>query len=204
MNNVERIFKAKESTQHFIKGYLEYLKSVLDQINLDDVASFIDTIKVARENNQFIYFIGNGGSAATASHFANDLAIGTRSSKKPFRIMSLTDNVPVLTAIGNDFGYDEIFTKQLQAYLKPNDVVVAISASGNSANVVKALELAKKMSAKTVSLTGFDGGKIKSMADVNLHVPSVKGEYGPVEDVHMIFDHIIGNYFLHMCKEEMA
>ena len=179
MNNVERIFKAKESTQHFVKGYLEYLKSVLDQLNLDDIAKFIDTIQIARDNNQFIYFIGNGGSAATASHFANDLAIGTRSSKKPFRIMSLTDNVPVLTAIGNDFGYDEIFTKQLEAYLKPNDVVVAISASGNSANVVKALELAKKMLAKTVSLTGFDGGKIKAMADVNLHVPSVKGEYGP-------------------------
>ncbi len=202
MNNVERNFKARESTQHFVKGYLEYLKSVLDQINLDDVTDFINVIKTARDDGQFVYFIGNGGSAATASHFANDLAIGTRSSSKPFRIMSLTDNVPVLTAIGNDFGYEEIFTKQLEAYLKPNDVVVAISASGNSPNVVKALELAKKVSAKTVSLTGFDGGKIKSMADVNVHVPSVKGEYGPVEDVHMIFDHIIGNYFLYLCKEE--
>ncbi len=202
MNNVERAFKVKESTQHFVKQYLEYLKTVLDKINLDDVAKFIDVIKEAREKDQFIYFIGNGGSAATASHFANDLAIGTRTSKKPFRIMSLTDNVPVITAIGNDFGYDDIFTKQLEAYLKPNDVVVAISASGNSPNVVRALDLAKRKSAKTVSITGFDGGKIKSSADINLHVPSEKGEYGPVEDVHMIFDHIVGNYFLHLCREE--
>ena len=202
MNNIERIFKAKESTQHFVKSYLEYLKTVLDQINLDEVTKFIETIKSARENNQFVYFIGNGGSAATASHFANDLAIGTRSSKKPFRVMSLTDNVAVMTAIGNDFGYDELFTKQLSAYLKPNDVVVAISASGNSPNVVKALEFAKTMSAKTVSITGFDGGKIKSSADINLHVPTQKGEYGPVEDVHMIFDHIVGNYFMHLCREE--
>lgn len=202
MNNVERAFKARESVQHYVKNYLEYLKSILDQINLDHVAQFVDVISEARKTDNVVFFIGNGGSAATASHFANDLSIGTRSSKKPFRVMSLTDNVPVLTAIGNDFGYDEIFTKQLEAYMKPGDVVVGISASGNSPNVVKAFEYAKKNSAKTVSITGFDGGKIKTMTDINLHVPSIKGEYGPVEDVHMIFDHIVGNYFINVCKEE--
>ncbi len=202
MNNIDKIYKARESTSLFVRNYLEYLKTVLDKINVDHVASFIELIKSARDSDNFVYFIGNGGSAATASHFANDLAIGTRSSKKPFRIMSLVDNVPVLTAIGNDFGYEQLFTKQLEAYLKPNDVVVAISASGNSPNIIKALEFAQSKKAKTVSITGFDGGAIKSITDLNLHVPTEKGEYGPVEDVHMIFDHIIGNFFLQLCREE--
>lgn len=202
MNNVEKAFKSRETTQHYVKNYLNYLKSVIDQINLDSVASFIDVISAARENDQVVYFVGNGGSAATASHFANDLAIGTRTSKTPFRVMSLTDNVAVITAIGNDFGYDEIFSKQLEAYLKKGDVLVAISASGNSPNVVRAIEYANSKNCKTVSITGFDGGKIKQISGLNLHVPSIKGEYGPVEDMHMIFDHIVGNYFLHLCKEE--
>ena len=180
MNNLDRIFKAKESTLHFVKAYIEYLKNILDQISLEEVVSFIEAIKEARENNKIVYFIGNGGSAATASHFANDLAVGTRTSKKPFRVMSLTDNTAVLTAIGNDFGYDELFVKQLEVYLNPGDLVVAISASGNSKNVVKALEFAQKRKAKTVGLTGFDGGRVKEIADINVHVPSVKGEYGPV------------------------
>ncbi len=109
MNNVERAFKSRESVQHYVKNYLEYLKSVLDQIDLNDVASFISIISDARNTDNTVFFIGNGGSAATASHFANDLAIGTRSSRKPFRVMSLTDNVAVLTAIGNDFGYEELW-----------------------------------------------------------------------------------------------
>lgn len=162
----------------------------------------IDAIKAARENDKMIFFIGNGGSAATASHFANDLSIGTRSQKKPFRVLSLTDNVPVLTAVGNDFGYDDIFIRQLQAYMKSGDVVVAISASGNSPNVTKAVEWANNNGAKTISLTGFDGGKLKTQTHINLHVPSIKGEYGPVEDLHMIFDHVIGNYFMYMCRAE--
>lgn len=203
MNHVETIYKNKVSTQHFVRSYIEYLKKVLDQVNPEEVVKFINAISEARKNDRVIYFIGNGGSAATASHFANDLAVGTRTSSKPFRVMSLTDNVAVLTAIGNDFGYDEIFTKQLEAYLNPGDVVVAISASGNSANVVKALQFARKRAAKTIGLTGFDGGRIKEIADVNVHVPSQKGEYGPVEDVHLILDHIVGSYFIQLCREEI-
>lgn len=201
MNNVENFYKTKKTDKEFVGNYFAYLQQILSQINTDDVVKVIEAIKKARSTDNMIYFIGNGGSAATASHFANDLSIGTRSTAKPFRVMSLTDNVAVLTAIGNDFGYEEIFTKQLQAYLKTGDIVVAISASGNSPNVVKGLEYANKMGATTISLTGFDGGKIKEIAHINLHVPSVKGEYGPVEDLHMVFDHVIGAYFMYYCRE---
>lgn len=202
MNNVETFFKNKTSTQDFIKKYFGYLSEILARISADDVTKMIQVIEKARNEDKTVFFIGNGGSAATASHFANDLSIGTRSQKKPFRVMSLTDNVAVLTAVGNDFGYEEIFTKQLQAYMNKGDVLVAISASGNSPNVVKAIEWANKNGATTISLTGFDGGKIKEMTHVNLHVPSVKGEYGPVEDLHMIFDHVIGAYFMYGCRLE--
>lgn len=202
MNNVESFFKNKTSTQDFIKKYFNYLNDILTKISADEVAKMIQTIEKARSEDKTVFFIGNGGSAATASHFANDLAIGTRSQKKPFRVMSLTDNVAVLTAIGNDFGYEEIFTKQLQAYMNKGDVLVAISASGNSPNVVKAIEWANQNGATTISLTGFDGGKIKEMTHINLHVPSIKGEYGPVEDLHMIFDHVIGAYFMYACRVE--
>lgn len=201
MNNVETFFKNKSSDQDFIKKYFGYLSEILGKISADDVAKMINAIKKARIEDKFVFFIGNGGSAATASHFANDLSIGTRSSTKPFRCMSLTDNVAVMTAVGNDFGYEDIFIKQLQAYMGKGDVVVAISASGNSPNVVKAVDWANKNGATTISLTGFDGGKIKEMTHINLHVPSVKGEYGPVEDLHMIFDHVIGAYFMYACRD---
>lgn len=201
MNRIQEIFTRSEKPSSYVRNYLTYLSEISSQISEEHVGQFIEIILAARDKGNAIYFIGNGGSAATASHFANDIQIGTCTTEKPFRAVSLTDNVAILTAIGNDFGYDEIFTKQLEALLRDGDVVVAISASGNSPNIVKGLEYAKKRNCKTVSLTGFDGGKIKELADHNVHVPSHKGEYGPVEDYHMIFDHIIGSYLMFHCRK---
>ena len=151
----------------------------------------------SRERGAHIFFIGNGGSAATASHFANDISIGTRVSHtdKPFKAMSLTDNMAVITAVGNDDGYEHIFTKQLQNFAKTGDVLVAISASGNSPNIIHTVEYAKTKGLKVIGLTGFDGGKLRELSDIRIHVQTRKGEYGPVEDVHMFVDHLIGTYF---------
>lgn len=201
MNRVDQIFSETNSPADFTKNYFSYLSEIFAKIDYSAVEQMINIILDARETGKTVYFIGNGGSAATASHFANDLAIGPRTKGKPFKVMSLTDNNAIMTAIANDFGYEELFTKQLEAYLNSDDVVIAISASGNSPNVVKAIEYANSKGCMTIGLTGFSGGKLKEVSKLSLHVPTEKGEYGPVEDLHMIFDHIIGNYIAQYCRK---
>src|SRR6185436_5125589 len=126
----------------FATTYLRHVVDVLQRVRPQDIVALMQTLVAARDRGARIFFIGNGGSAATASHFANDVGIGNRSWTKPFKAVSLTDNVPVLTAIANDYGYDEIFRLQLKTQMSAGDVVVAISASGNSPNVLKAVEWA--------------------------------------------------------------
>jgi D-sedoheptulose 7-phosphate isomerase len=201
-NQVETIYSENKKPRAFAKAYLEYLSGILTKMDLDSIGGFIELLQDARERGARIFFIGNGGSAATASHFANDLGFGTRTWKKPFRALSLTDNVAVITALGNDYGYDDIFVLQLKTQIAKGDVVVAISASGNSPNIVKAIEYANEVGAITVGMTGFDGGKLRKIAKSAVHVPSQKGEYGPVEDVHMIMDHLVGAFLVLACREE--
>jgi D-sedoheptulose 7-phosphate isomerase len=198
----QRPSREKPDPVAFAKGYLSYVTRVLAQLDEKAVAVFIGALLDARERGAQILFVGNGGSAATASHFANDIGIGTRSWKKPFRALSLTDNVPILTAVANDYGYDEVFTAQLKLYLKPGDLVVAISASGNSANVVKAVEFANAHGAATIALTGFDGGQLRRIAKHTVHVPTKKGEYGTTEDAHMVIDHLVGAFLIEYCRAE--
>ncbi len=200
MNRVDKIYKNSDSIQKYCQSYFKYLNEVLTNISLSEIEKFIAILLKARDQSAKIYFIGNGGSAATASHFANDLAIGTREYDKPFKVVSLCDNNAILTAIGNDDGFDSIFSKQLQVLLNKGDVVVAISASGNSVNLLKAFDVAKQKGATTVGLSGFDGGKLKDEADISVHVPTGKGEYGPAEDAHMVLDHLVSNYLMRFIK----
>ena len=194
MNNLDRIFT--KDPVAFAEAYLDYLTSVLKTIDAREIGQFIETLLDARERGATIFFIGNGGSTATASHFANDIAIGTNSYDKPFRAVSLTDSNAIITAVGNDFGFEEIFVRQLRVLGRPGDVVVAISASGNSPNLIRAFDYAKSIGIKTVAITAFDGGKIKQMADEGVHVPTAPKEYGPAEDAHMVLDHLVGAYLM--------
>ncbi len=196
MNNLDRIFTSDPVS--FADAYLGYLTEVLKGIDRKEIGRFAETLLDARERGASVFFIGNGGSAATASHFANDIAVGTNSYDKPFRAISLTDNQAIITAIGNDFGFDDIFSRQLQLLGKVGDIVVAISASGNSKNLLKAFEYAKENGIKTVAITAFTGGAMKEMADEGIHVPTGPKEYGPAEDAHMILDHLLGNYLLRL------
>ena len=200
MNNIDQIYSSSNSIKDYSRSYMQYLTSILKRISLTDIEKFAEVLLEARERESSIFFIGNGGSAATASHFANDIAIGTRTYQKPFRAISLCDNQAVITAIANDDGYEEIFSQQLKVLLKKQDLVVAISASGNSPNLLKAIDTSKKLSAITVGISAFDGGKMKEMVDVSLHVPTEKGEYGPAEDAHMVLDHLISSYLMRLVK----
>jgi len=180
----------------YAQEYIFRLQKVLTGIQHEQVEQFVDLLLEARASDRNIFFVGNGGSAATSSHFANDFGIGTRQRNKPFRAVSLTDNLATITALGNDFGYDQIFSRQIEILGRADDLLVAISASGNSENLICAFETAKNLRLTTVAITAFDGGALREMADYSVHVPTSKGEYGPAEDAHMILDHLITNYLM--------
>ena len=183
------------SSRKFSENYFSYLKILIDELSIENISKFIELILQTRENDKTIYFIGNGGSASTASHFVNDISLGSRQFEKPFRAISLCDNQAVITAIGNDDGYENIFLQQLQTQAKSGDSMVCISASGNSQNLLKAVEWSKANGIYTISLTAFDGGYLKQHTDLNIHVPTKIGEYGPAEDLHMVICGLIGSYF---------
>lgn len=198
MNNIDRFFTPDPVA--FAKEYFDYLHSVIQRVDTSEIGRFVETLLDARKSGATIFFMGNGGSAATASHFANDLSIGTNDYDQPFRAISLVDNISIITAVSNDVGYDEVFVQQLRFLAKKGDVVVGISASGNSPNLLRAFDYALSESIKTVALTAFDGGKLKTMADEGIHVPTDPKEYGPAEDVHMILDHLVGAYLTRYIK----
>ncbi len=180
------------NTQEFIQNYFEYNSSIMETLDYAALEKFINVILDSRKNNQTIFFVGNGGSASTATHFVNDITLGSRQFEDPFRCISLCDNQACITAIGNDDGYENIFLQQLQTLFKDGDILVAISASGNSQNLLNAADWIKSKNGYLVGLTSFDGGALKEASDLNIHVPAKKGEYGPAEDIHMMICGLIG------------
>ena len=197
MKHLKDLYAQCNGKPDYFQSYFSYLNELLTAIDSDSITGVIDCFLTARDNNRTIFFAGNGGSASTASHFAQDLGeVGRKTNKPGFRTLSLTDNISLLSAIGNDYGFEKIFSIQLSELLSPGDVLVAISASGNSPNVVKAVEFAKEAGGKTVGLVGFDGGKMREICDHVIHVKTDIGAYGPAEDAHMIMDHLITSYLI--------
>jgi D-sedoheptulose 7-phosphate isomerase len=197
-----------KTASQFAKDYLNELNRIFDRLPLESIGQIVQVLEEVYHRRGQIFVIGNGGSAATASHMMNDLSKGTLghnpdkqgSSGWPrFRAISLTDNVSLMTAWANDTDYNHIFSEPLKTLAQRDDVLIAISASGNSPNIIAAVEAAKAMGMKVIGLTGFGGGKLAGIADVSFIVPSDK--YGPVEDIHMILDHIITSYFHEKLKQ---
>ena len=173
-----------------ISNYIDGVKRCLGELPAEEIQATIDAILGAYHRNNSVFVLGNGGSAATASHFALDLSKVTRvEGKHHLRAMSLTDNVPLLTALSNDISYASVFKEQLASFLSEGDVVICITASGNSPNVLEAARYARAKGATTIGLIGFGGGKLKEIADIAITI-SLKS-YRQVEDTHMVLAHLI-------------
>jgi D-sedoheptulose 7-phosphate isomerase len=170
-----------------VQTYLRFFERLVSAIDVQAVCAVVERLRVARDSGQNVFIAGNGGSAATASHLANDLGKATkRSGRAAFRVLSLADNVPWLTALANDEGYERVFTGQLENMARPEDVLLVISASGSSPNLVHAVDYAKSHGLATVGLLGFDGGILRPRVDHVLWVETEHGAYGPVETMHTL------------------
>lgn len=175
------------------QNYSIRLSSGLNTVNKKELDNALESIYKTAEHGGQIWLIGNGGSAATASHFATDLSRCTSENGKPLKAISLCDNTGLITAIGNDFSFDDIFIKQLQNLGKAGDLLISISASGNSRNLIKAVEFANVYSISTLSLVGFDGGILNKLSDNPIYVQTGIGDYGIAEDCHSIICHYISS-----------
>jgi D-sedoheptulose 7-phosphate isomerase len=174
------------------KDYNENLQKVIMKVDDGAVVKLIQLLFGAYNTGKMVFIIGNGGSAANASHFAEDLAKGTRltlDQKKRIKALSLTDNLPFILALGNDDGYEAIFEQQLRTFANPGDLLIAISGSGNSPNIIKAVEWANDNCLITVGITGFDGGKLKQINKFSVHVPL--NDMCTAESIHSIIFHYI-------------
>jgi D-sedoheptulose 7-phosphate isomerase len=187
--------KRTELLKDYLQDYIGRLTDILNKIDPETLGQVVTIFMDAFKNGKTIYVIGNGGSAATASHMQADFRFFVRYfSKFRPKIFALTDNVPMITAIGNDNNFDDVFVEQMRGQFVSGDVLIAISASGNSPNLVKAVEFANQLGGTTIAFVGFLGGKLNEISTVSLYTPNPKGDYGPIEDVHMILNHIIVNY----------
>lgn len=204
MNNVDRLCSNSEKVSEFARSYFDYLKSVLNSIDPAELDNLVLELEEARAAGSTIFIIGNGGSASTATTMANDIGfdvIKKSGTDKPFRVMALTDNTSVLTAIANDVGYENVFINQLKIHYRRGDVLLAISASGNSPNIVTAAQWVKEQGGRVIGFVGFAGGRLKEIADVVLHARAQAGEYGPVEDAHLVLNHVLAHWFQFKLKK---
>ncbi len=172
-----------------LKEYLDREIEVIRSLDLDSVNAVMNVLEDAKARHKTTYVCGNGGSAATASHFVCDFNKGLNDEASQFKFQCLSDNVPIMMAISNDIGYDEVFRYQIKGRIEAGDILLGISGSGNSINVINAMEHAKKVGASTIALVGYDGGKMKQIADYCIHVNIDNMQIS--EDIHMILDHLM-------------
>lgn len=182
-----------------IRSYIELEREVLSKLDIDALNDAMQLIEEVYRNRKKVYVFGNGGSSATASHYQNDFNKGlSESLETKFEFVCLNNDTATLMAIANDIGFEEVFRYQLQGRIREGDLVIALSGSGNSRNILNAVEYAKEQGNKVIGLTGIKGGKLRQIADVSLHVPVNSMQV--TEDVHMFFDHLmVSVFYKHLC-----
>ncbi len=185
-----------------IKEYITCEIETLNKLDIDAINKALNLLLETQKEHKRIYVFGNGGSAATASHFQNDFGKGVSEYvENKFRFHCLNDNIPTVMAVANDIGFEEVFRFQLRGVIEPGDIVIAISGSGNSENVINAVEYAKSCGNKIIGLTGYSGGRLKELSDVSLHVPVDSMQV--TEDIHMVFDHLMMSMFYkYLCGKD--
>ena len=195
----ERIFMQNDYT-NAINKYIDDEIEVMRSIDVNCINDVMNILVRTMEDGKTVYIFGNGGSAATASHFQNDFNKGiSEHTQKKFNFQCLNDNVAVMLAVANDISYDEIFRFQLQGHIKPGDIVIAISGSGNSKNVLNAVQYARDQGNKVVGVYGFGGGKLKELSDYHLEAKTTSMQI--TEDIHMMFDHLMmAVFYKTLCK----
>jgi D-sedoheptulose 7-phosphate isomerase len=195
---LEKLARDAASPAAFARSYFAYLKSVLDAVAPAAIDALACELEEVRSAGATVFLAGNGGSATTATSMANDLGfdiLKKTGTARPFRLLALTDSNAVITAGANDVGYDWIFVNQLRIHWRTNDRLLLISASGNSPNLIEAAKWVRDKRGRVISLLGFDGGQLRELSDVVVHVPTSRGEYGPVEDAHLVLNHVMAHWF---------
>lgn len=195
MNEIESLFTTSNIPEEYSSAYLEHMKKVTGSVPANRLTTLIEWMEETALNDKSIFVVGNGGSGAVASHWVNDLGPNSVTPEPPnYRVISLTDNGGSLTALGNDASFDEVFEIQLKAFMRPGDLIVALSVSGNSPNIIRAVEYANTNGARTVGCSGMDGGKLSKLVNHAIVIPSTADEYGPIEDAFSIIMHISTTY----------
>ena len=203
-NIINKIYKSSKNFAGFSLNYFDYIHNVFKNINQKSINKIENDFNQLRLNKRTIFVAGNGGGAATAITMSNDLGfdiLKKTKTKKTFRVLCLNDNNSVITAIANDTGYENIFINQLKIHYQKGDALVIFSASGNSPNLIKAAKWVRDQKGKVIGILGFSGGKVKKYCSTLIHIKTNKGEYGPVEDLQLIFNHLLAHWFQNKIKK---
>lgn len=201
MGIIHKTFKDSDGFNDFLSKYLDYYVQILNQMKLIDFQPILELILECHKNQKKIIILGNGGSAANATHISTGLSFITRNWKEPIRSLSLSSDSILMSSLANDFSFDEIFSRQLMVHLQPGDLVIALSVSGRSKNVIKAAEFAKSKGNTIIALTGSDGGELIKLTDKFVHIKTPETMFGITEDSHMVFGHALTYYLEYLFSQ---